>query len=270
MPPIFDSNEQSLLPAPVDRMQENMLAYFRLFAGLPGITVVDEDVFWLVSAGGEPGNQVLRAQIPNSAVEGRIDAIFDQISRHTDQIDWMVFPGCRPADLGARLEARGMVGGPGGTWMLTDLPARPSPFSIPEGFRIEHVRDLAMLARWKDISTAGFGIDVQIHADAYARHGFGPQAISLHYIGYLGDEPVTSATLLLAGGIAGIWDVSTPPAMRGRGFGSAITLHLMHEAQERGYQQAWVWSSRMGKKVYERVGLVAADFGVREYQWRKP
>jgi hypothetical protein len=25
----------------VDRMQDNMLAYFRLFAGLPGITVAD-------------------------------------------------------------------------------------------------------------------------------------------------------------------------------------------------------------------------------------
>ena len=104
-------------------------------------------------------------------------------------------------------------------------------------------------------------------ADAYARHGFGPQAISLHYIGYLHDEPVTSATLLLAGGIAGIWDVSTPPALRGQGFGSAITMHMLHQAYERGYQHAWVWSSKIGKRVYERVGFVAADFGVREYQW---
>jgi hypothetical protein len=208
------------------QIQENMLAYFRLFAGLPRITVVDEDVFWLVSARGEPGNQVLRTQISSDAAERRIDAIFDQIGQYTDHIDWLVFPGCRPADLGTRLEVRGMVGSPGGTWMLTNLPARPGPLPIPEGFRIEDVRNLAVLDAWKQISTAGFGVDVQIHAEAYARHGFGREAISLHYIGYLENESVTSATLLLAGGIAGIWDVSTPPSFRGRGLGSA--LHLDH------------------------------------------
>ena len=41
------------------RMQENMLAYFRLFVGLPGITAADEDVFWFVNAKADPGNQAL-------------------------------------------------------------------------------------------------------------------------------------------------------------------------------------------------------------------
>ena len=27
--------------------------------------------------------------------------------------------------------------------------------------------------------------------------------------------------------------------------------------------------SQMGKRVYERVGFVATDFGIREYAWRK-
>jgi GNAT superfamily N-acetyltransferase len=253
----------------VDQMQDNMLAYFRLFAGLPSITVADEDVFWLVSARGEPGNHLLRTHIPGDAADRRIDAIIDQIGQYTDQIDWLVFPGCHPADLGTRLEARGMVGGPGGTWMLTELPARPSPFAIPERFRIEQVRTLEMLDVWRQVSAMGFGVDVQIHADAYARHGFGPAAISLHFTGYLDDAPVTSATLLLAGGIAGIWDVSTPPAVRGQGFGSAITLYMLHEAHQRGYRQAWVWSSTMGKGVYRNVGFVAADVGIREYQWHR-
>ena len=37
----------------VDQMQENILAYFRLFDGLPGITCVDADqVFWLIGTCG--------------------------------------------------------------------------------------------------------------------------------------------------------------------------------------------------------------------------
>jgi hypothetical protein len=35
------------------------------------------------------------------------------------------------------------------------------------------------------------------------------------------------------------------------------------------YDYAWIWSSPMGKSVYSKLGFVAADFGVREYRWRK-
>ncbi len=161
-----------------------------------------------------------------------------------------------------------MPGGAGGTWMLADLASLPRQFAL-EHFQIAYVRDTGMLATWQYVSAAGFGIDTQIYYDAYARHGFGDEAIALHAIGYLHDEPVTSATLLLAGGIAGIWDVSTPPAFRGHGYGGAITLALLQTARERGYQQAWVWSSEMGKAVYSKIGFVAIDFGIREYRWRK-
>src|SRR5262245_56268837 len=109
----------------IDRMQENLIAYFRLFAGLPGITFAEADVTWLVSEQGPPGNHVLRTQIAGDAVERRIDEIIDRLGQLTDQIDWLVFPGCRPTDLGAHLEARGMQGGLGGTWMLADLAPPP-------------------------------------------------------------------------------------------------------------------------------------------------
>jgi GNAT superfamily N-acetyltransferase len=255
----------------VDQMQENLIAYFRIFADLPGATFAEADVTWFVNENGEPGNHVLRTRISGASdsIDRRIDEIIRQFSQYTDHIDWLVFPGCWPADLGKRLEARGMKGGLGGTWMLADLTSLPSIPSVPDTFHIEHVRDKKMLETWKQVSAEGFGGDVQVFYDAYARHGFGPDACSLHYIGYLDDQPVTSSTLLLAGGIASIYDVSTPPALRRRGFGSTITLAAMQEAQRRGYQYAWIWSSVMGKSVYRKLGFVDADFGVREYQWRQ-
>lgn len=253
--------------AVADRMQKNMVAYFRMFAGPPGVTVVDEDVFWLVSDKTEPGNHVLRARIADADADARIDAILDQIGRRTDHVDWLVFPGCRPVDLGQRLEARGMPGGPGGNWMLAELPAPQR--SAPAGFHVVQVRDQAMLAAWAQVSAAGFGDDVQVHAEAYARHGFGADADALHYIGYLDDVPATSGTLLLAGGIAGVWDVSTPPALRGRGLGGALVLAMLREAHARGERLAWTWASQMGRPVYQQIGFVAGDFGVREYQWRR-
>lgn len=256
--------------SPVHRMQANMIAYFRLFAGLPGVTVADGDVFWTASEAGAPGDQVLGAWLDARDAEARIDATLHAIGRHTDAIDWMVFPGCRPADLGARLAARGMPVSPGGIWMYMALPAPPADRAPPPGFRVAPVRSPAELDVWRQISTDGFEADAATHAAAYARHGFGADACSLHYIGYQGDAPVTSATLLLAGGIAGLWDISTPPALRGRGYGAAITRHMLGEAHARGYADAWVWSSQMGRPVYVRAGFVQGDFGVREYTWVAP
>src|SRR5262245_28355347 len=146
----------------VDQMQENLIAYFRQFAGLPGVTFVVMDVTWLVGAQDAPGNQVLRTHITGDSIERRIDEIIDQFSQYTDQIDWLVFPGCRPTDLGKRLEARGMRGGLGGIWMLADLGALPDAPAAPEGFQIKQVRDTTMLEVWKQISAAGFGGDTQI------------------------------------------------------------------------------------------------------------
>ena len=260
----------SLSIAKVDQMQENLIAYFRIFAGLAGATFVEQDVTWFANTKGEPGNHVLRTRISGDAIDRRIDEIIGQFSHYTDQIDWLVFPGCQPADLGKRLEARGMQAGLGGTWMLADLAAAlPSTPSAPANFHIRQVTDTTMLEAWKQISAKGFGGDTQIYYDAYARHGFEPDACSLHYIGYLDDQPVTSSTLLVAGGIASVYDVSTPPAFRRQGFGGAITFAMLQEARQRGYDYAWIWSSPMGKSVYSRLGFVAADFGVREYRWRK-
>jgi ribosomal protein S18 acetylase RimI-like enzyme len=253
----------------VDQMQENLIAYFRLIAGLPGATFVEADVTWFVNDSAEPGNHLLRTHIAAHLIDRRIDEIISEISQHTDQIDWLVFPGCRPANLGKRLEARGMRGGPGGIWMLADLASLPSAPAVPGAFRIERVRDTTMLEVWKQVSAEGFGGDTQIYYDAYARQGFGSDAASLHYIGYLDDLPVTSSTLLLAGGIASVYDVSTPPSLRRQGFGGAITFAMLREAQRRGYRHAWIWSSQLGQSVYRKLGFVAADFGIREYQWRK-
>jgi hypothetical protein len=269
--------------AKVDQMQENLIAYFRLFAGLPGITFVEEDVFWLVSPQDAPGSHVLRAHFSDDTVERRIDEVISQIGQYTDQVDWLVFPASQPADLGQHLEARGLaggpdgswelvgkIGGPGGTWMLANLEALPAAPAIPDDFYIEYVDNPKMLEAWIQISAEGFGGgNYQKLHQAYARHGFGPEAFSLHYIGYLAGRPVTSSTLLLAGGIASIYDVSTPIALRRQGFGSAITWATLQEAKKRGYNYAWIWSSPLGKSVYSKLGFIAADFGIREYQWHK-
>lgn len=251
------------------QIQENLIAYMRLFAGLPGILMHDAESFWIVTKNTAPGTSILRARWPPERVEQQIDELFDQIGQHVDSVDWMVFPSDQPSDLGRRLEARGMPGGPGGNWLWADLATLgPSP-ALPDDFYIEQVHDDQHMAEWVRVSEAGFGDELGCFYEAYARHGYGPDAYSLHYIGYLGDMPVTSGTLLDAGGCATIYDVSTPPAFRRQGLGAALTHALMREIRARGYTDTWIWSSNMAKSVYQALGYVDVDFGMREYTWHK-
>lgn len=251
------------------QIQENMMAYMRLFAGLPGTTLYNAESFWFVSNKPAPGNTILRSRLEAGRVEERIDAMLEQIGQYTDHIDWLVFPDDQSADLGKRLEARGMLGGPGGTWLWTSLPPRDPAPTVPSQFRIEQVRDDQMLSQWVRVSEAGFGSDLSLFYDAYARHGYGPDAFSLHYIGYLDEEPVTSGTLLDAGGCATIYDLSTPPAFRHQGFGGAMTHALLQQIRHRGYADTWIWSSPMAKSVYRKLGYVEVDVGLREHSWHR-
>ncbi len=249
------------------QIQENLMAYMRLFAGLSETTLYDAESFWFVSNKPAPGNMILRTGFEASRTEEQIDAMLEQIGQYTDQIDWLVFPHDQPADLERHLESRGMPGGPGGNWLWADLTALGADPTAPNRFRVEQVRNDQMLSEWIRVSEAGFGSELALFYEAYARHGYGPDAFSLHYIGYLDEEPVTSGTLLDAGGCATIYDVSTPPAFRHQGFGKAITHALMQQIQNRGYADTWIWSSNMAKSVYQKLGYIEVDFGLREHAW---
>lgn len=230
----------------------------------------EAETFWCISNKSAPGNVILRAAWHADRAATLIDAIFAQIAQRTDAISWFVFPHDQPADLSQRLEARGLPGGRGGYWLWADLSARGAAPPTPDGFRVERVRDDQMMAVWVRASEEGFGSELSIFYDAYARHGYGPDAFSRHYLGYQGDTPVTSGTLLEAGDCAAIYDFSTPPAFRQQGFGTALMHAMMQEIRERGYTETWIWSSPMAQSLYRQLGYIDADFGLREHKWTKP
>lgn len=93
-------------------IQENLVAYMCLFAGLPGMAVHDAESFWFVSHKPAPGNSILRTRwVDDGRVEERIDSCSRRsVSRLIGLIGWC-FLATR------RLEARGMHGGPGGNWL---------------------------------------------------------------------------------------------------------------------------------------------------------
>ena len=254
-------------------VQHNFLAYLRQFNGVPGIELYESDeVTWFVSTLGAPGNHVVRTQLAEAAEPARrVAKILEQIGRYTDWIDWLLFPGDSPAGLELHLAACGLEPREGSPWMVADLAELPPVPITPPAFRVERITDAGGLRLWRLVSAAGFEMSmpaVQPYYDAYIRQDKGPKAMSHCYIGYLGQEPVTSATLVLDGELAGIYDVSTPPRVRRRGFGRAITWAAMRDAQARGYRQVCLMASPLGRRLYESLGFTFCVLP-HEYRWHK-
>jgi hypothetical protein len=240
-----------------------------IFAGLPGMVMSNADAYWFISHRPAPGDNILRAHWNETEAEQRIDQTLAEVGEHVREIGWMVFPSDRPTDLGRRLMARGLPEGLAGNWLWADLAQMPPAPPVKGNFRMRPVRDDEALKVWVMLSEAGFDGELGWYFDAYARHGYGPDACSEHFIGYAGDTPVTTATLLTAVGSAALYDVSTPPAHRQQGFGGAITYALMQLMRARGQAGSWIWSSGMARPLYQQLGYVDCDFGVREYTWRR-
>ena len=251
----------------IEALRSNYIEYFRLFHNQHGIRVhVDQETAWII-ANGPPGNHILRTNLPSPDTEGGVDALLSRISSHTGGIRWLLFPQDSPGDLRHRLKRRGLITGRGDLWMfrqLQHLPNRRPPTSIC----ISPVRDLPALRAWWAASALGFGTSqraAQRWYDAFRRHGLGHRPQVINYLGKIDKTVVTTATLILSGGIAGIYDLSTPPQYRGNGFASALVNELLAQARRQGYAHAGLQTGD-AEPFYKGLGF-NTGFQEEEFFW---
>ena len=251
----------------IEALRLNYIEYFSLFHGQHGIRVhVDQETAWII-ANGPPGNHILRANFPAAVLEERIDALLTRISSRTGGIRWLLFPEDRPGDLRDRLKRRGLSTGRGDLWMFRQLQQLPES-GPSSSLRISPVRDKPGLRAWWTASARGFGTTqraAQPWYDAYRRHGFGRKALVTNFIGQIDQTAVTTATLILAGGIAGIYDVSTLPPYRGKGFASALVIHLLEQARNHGISHAGLQTGD-AEQFYQSLGF-ETGFQEEEFFW---
>jgi GNAT superfamily N-acetyltransferase len=75
-----------------------------------------------------------------------------------------------------------------------------------------------------------------------------------HFLGWLDDTPVGTATVVLSGKVAGVWNVGTLPDYRNRGIATSIMRHILIEARSLGYQSSMLLASNDGLPLYARLG----------------
>ena len=153
------------------------------------------------------------------------------------------------------------------TEMAVDLSVLPEELPAHPGLRIVRVVDGNALRQWIHVASIGFRISEKFEKvwyDFFVDAVFDGQFQT--YLALLNGKPVGTSQLFLSEGVAGIYNVTCIPEVRGQGIGSAITLAPLLKARELGYRIGILQASQRGYSVYRRLGF--QDFGeLSLYLW---
>jgi len=225
-------------------------------------------VRWTI--GGSPidyHNAVVAADLGGADVDAVIAESLKLMRDRGVPGSWHVGPSMRPADLGERLVKAGFSAAGSEPGMAVDLTKLDESAAgrtaadgrggsaLPGGLVIERIGE-GELDAWVGTLGKGFGEGVKEAewvGSVYRRLGVGDPW--RHYLGWLDGEPVATATVYLAAGVAGVYFVMTVPEARRRGIGAAITLAALQEARDSGSTHAVLGSSPAGRTVYESLGF---------------
>lgn len=173
--------------------------------------------------------------------------------------EWKLYDYDRPADLGDRLRAAGLVPDDPETMMVAEIADLPDGAEPPDGVRLVPVTD-----------RAGVDLMAEVHEQAFGRP---PQNLGDHLLDQLtaspdtvvavlamaGDTPVSAARLeMYAGtGFAGLWGGGTVAAWRGKGIYRALIAYRARIAADRGYRWLQVDASDQSRPILARLGFTA-------------
>ena len=242
-----------------DLAERDMVAAWWLVAEGAGVELHDDaGLRWFVSGADDRHlNAVLATRLDAADADERIEALLAALHARGVPFLWWVMPSARPGDLGSRLQARGLVAEDPWPGLTLEVDRLIEPAAVP-GLEIRRVTDDAGYADYERTFAPIMSPSpafTELLAIASRRIGFDADAPELHYVGYLDGEPVATASLITAGGAAGIYNVATVEVARGRGIGAAMTAAAVRAGAGRGLRVATLQASTMGRSVYERLGF---------------
>ncbi len=243
-------------------IEANIVETSSLFGRVPGTDLHDEDPdlrFYVTAGVPFPlFNHVHLTRLLRENPDARIGEIRRHYAARRLPFVWSVGPFSRPSDLGSRLESHGLRCVERLPGIAADLRALNEDIPFPAGLTVERVGDAEVLREHVEVARAGFGMPGFVTGallEACSVLGLEEDDPFGHYVGRLGGEVLATASLSLAAGVAGIFNVVTLPKARRRGMGAALTLAALRDARKRGYRIGILQSSAMGLGVYRRLGF---------------
>jgi ribosomal protein S18 acetylase RimI-like enzyme len=244
----------------IEAMVANNTDFIGLFKNAPDVQAsFESDAAWFVTGIPFPlFNGVIRTNLSSERADLVISEILGIFQERNLPMIWSVTPLSRPHDLGERLEAHGLQLGGDSPSMSVDLTSVSGGVDEIEGLTIQLVQNGAELSSWCDVLIGIFGFPAFVSQALFNFldiPGYSQDAPIKNFMGFENGKLVAVSSLLLAGGVAGIYNVGTLPEARHRGFGRAITLAPILEARDLGYRVGVLQSSDMGFGLYSKIGF---------------
>jgi hypothetical protein len=233
----------------------------------PGMRVLDTDDVLFTDCGlpCDTFNQVCRARFSEDAALTRIAdtiAYYNSVER---PFSWWLCPGDTPANLGDTLVAAGLERAETEVAMAADLDNLQVFDVSPGGLQIRRARTKAELLDFARLVAANWTPPDQYVLEFYERAApvlLSEDAALWQYVGYVDEVPAAAAELAIGGGVVGIYSVCTLEVFRKRGFGTALTLQPLLDAQAQGHRTAILQAAA---SLYDRIGF--KPFGeITEYK----
>lgn len=215
-------------------------------------------------------NFVCRARLDSASAAGAASAAVAYFDERGRPFSWWVGPADRPRELGALLQSVGLEPAEGELAMAMPLGELARDIAAVPGLEVRRVAGPEALETFAALSAANW-TPPDPHVLAFYRLGAptllagdSPQWL---YLGYLGSEPVATAEATLSERTVGLYNISTRPAYRGRGIGSAMTWRPLQDARTGGCDLAVLQAAPDGVGIYRRLGF--RPFGdITEYKPR--
>lgn len=244
----------------IQAMVANGLGLARMLKDIPGMEAdLNGKVVWYATNIPFPlFNGVLRTNLEPSEADEVIASVLKIYRERNVPMLWSVDPTCTPADLGERLELLGLRYGGSAPGMAIDMTDLTEVSGIPERLSIQTVGSKVELQVWGEIMASCFQLPPfakEAMCDLMDRMGYGEEKSHRNYLAIYDGEPVGVATLINAGGVAGIYNVGTLPDARRKGIGRELTLNALKDARLGGYRFGVLQSSEMGYNVYAKLGF---------------
>lgn len=185
-------------------------------------------------------------------IELKIDKIIEKYEGQP--FAWWLGPSDRPENIGDVLAKCGFIKETNEYAMFCDI-SNNAPFELDRNIVIKQVTSQEQLQDFIYIlevydNCAGDFLNNELIFEA--------ENLSTNplFVSYIDERPVGNGSLFFSKNIAGIYDIVTPEAFRGRGIGTNMMKYLMNFASKHGTKQLCLAaSSDSGLRIYSKLGF---------------
>ena len=205
-----------------------------------------------------PFNAVMRTRLDQRSADRAIEETAAYFAGKKLPWTWYIEETATPSDMPDRLTSAGLLEEASEPCMAIDLTVLPAGSGGPDDLSIEAVALEELSGEYVEVLTAGFGLPEDISrgfADITSGVAIAPDVTVSANLGRFDGQAIATSLLVAAGGVAGIYNVTTLAEYRGRGIGAALTVAALMEARGLGYRIGALQSSEMGYGVYQRLGF---------------